>query len=415
MQYFFILGNNPAVSAAEIMAVADEFSLTVGEMSRQVLLADSPKNIDESALMARLGGTVKLGRVIDQPISSGVDSLAKLMADQIQQGGAAGKNRFGFSVYSLDAQNPDVVANKAATKLYRSGMETKRLLKEAGLSARWIKPATGATLTSVVVEKEGLTKNGLEFVVLLKSGGLRVGVTSAVQPFSQFSKIDFGRPERDAYRGMLPPKVARMMLNIAGVNPKTTLWDPFCGSGTVLTEALQLGLTNIFGSDLSRDAVADTEDNIAWLKKQGFAPKNIDVCTFVGDARERPELIAAASVEAIVSEPYLGTPRRGRETRSELLEQLDELSDLYRAALTNWRKSLKDDAHIILALPCYIMGAERLGLDAKWIAGNGYRVEPTVPTEAAAFFGTDVTKNHGVIYGRTGQLVWREIVCLRPR
>ncbi len=130
-------------------------------------------------------------------------------------------------------------------------------------------------LSSVTVAKNGLTNRGREFLIspLFKEGaggGQRYSLakTEAVQPFEQFSARDFGRPGRDDLSGMLPPKLAMIMINLAQTSLNSILLDPFCGSGTILSEALLLGYKNLIGSDISEKAVEDTKINIDWIAKE---------------------------------------------------------------------------------------------------------------------------------------------------
>lgn len=52
---------------------------------------------------------------------------------------------------------------------------------------------------------------------------------------------DRGRPKRDARVGMLPPKLAQIIVNLAAdqaePTPSHTILDPFRGTGVVLQEA----------------------------------------------------------------------------------------------------------------------------------------------------------------------------------
>ena len=61
-----------------------------------------------------------------------------------------------------------------------------------------------------------------------------------MQDFEQWGARDYGRPSRDAVRGMLPPKLARMMVNLEPWRTVNThalgsvLWrgdDPIGGGG----------------------------------------------------------------------------------------------------------------------------------------------------------------------------------------
>ena len=57
------------------------------------------------------------------------------------------------------------------------------------------------------------------------------------------------------YRGKFNPQMVRTVTNILGLNVGDRIWDPFCGSGTVLLEARHQGF-NAVGLDLNPLAVA---------------------------------------------------------------------------------------------------------------------------------------------------------------
>jgi RMKL-like, methyltransferase domain len=50
------------------------------------------------------------------------------------------------------------------------------------------------------------------------------------------------------YRGKFNPQIVRSTCNLLGLDEGGTIWDPFCGSGTVLLEALHAGMSAI-GTD----------------------------------------------------------------------------------------------------------------------------------------------------------------------
>ncbi len=414
MRYFFILGSNPAVSAAEILSLVQGEALTVSEIHKQAMVIECQKELNTKNLINKLGGTVKIGRLTELYLPIDRNALANFMASTLAQTEESGKIKFGYSVYALEGPKPAAVAAKAWGKLRTAGMETKRILKESGRSVRWVRPKSGSALTSVVVDKDGLVKQQSEFVVLVKNNNIYIGVTDAVQPFEQFSEVDYGRPERDTYRGMLPPKLARIMLNIAGMRPGKVVWDAFCGSGTVVTEALRLGVLEVYGSDLSDAAVADTNKNVEWLKNKGLAGRG---CTtiFQNDSRQRPKKIPDGALDAVVSEPFLGKPQRGSESKKYLAKSLEELTKLYKASLTAWLPLLKDDGVVVLALPLYIVGLNRLGIDVEKITDGKYEAESLIPNMLTDRMGLNETRNHGVTYGRPDQRVWREIIRLRKK
>jgi tRNA G10 N-methylase Trm11 len=417
VRHFFILGTNPMLSTAEITALLDSAQFSISEMDKQALIVDDLPGfaLDPKHLMRRLGGTIKIGTVIADDVAVDPQALEEIIFANLSARTAVGNVTFGFSIHSLES------ASRAATiagKFRNVGMKVKRRMKEIGWGARWVKPQVGTALTSVSVGKNQMIENGGEFVVLAKRDKMIVGRTDVVQPFEEFSTVDFGRPERDTKQGMLPPKLARIMINLIGDprEPKdVALLDPFCGSGTVLTEAMQIGFRELVGSDKNSAAVAATQKNVKWLKEKGLiVPDGADkLALYPSDAREINRKLKPASIDAIVSELYLGPVRSGNETRGALQKQLDELSRLYHESLAAWRESLKPGAPVVLALPVYILGGEKHGINCKQFEALGYRPESLLSASALARLGTPETKNKGLYYGRADQRVWREIVRLR--
>ncbi len=417
MQYFFILGSNPVLSAAEIMALLPGANVTVTELYKHALLAESELAVDTPMLMSRLGGTIKIGKIFTEEEPLNPEEAIKIMVSYLLAKGGSGRTMdFGFSIYALERDMPMQRAAETSNAMRNVGLEVKRRLKEAGTSARWVKAQVGPALTSVVVAKNRLIENGAEFVVFVKEGKMRIGVTELVQPFEDFSEADYGRPSRDTLQGMLPPKLARIMINMIHVSRpmmEVTLMDPFCGSGTVVTEALRMGFDWVYGSDKNPAAIDGTSQNIKWAQEQGLVQSIDHVTVFTSDARDISKQIPDNQLDAIVTEPYLGPPRTGLEKRGEIQRQLGELQKLYYECLSSWRRALKNGSPVVMALPVYIMGMEKHGIIASEFEKIGYVTESLLPARLLQRIGVPETRNRGLLYGRNDQHVWREIVRLR--
>lgn len=420
MRHFFILGTNPVLSTAEIIALLDGRQFTVTEMYKQALIVDTVPGftLDAKALMGRLGGTIKIGTLVAENLPTTPEALEETVLQGLSERVAnIGNATFGISVYSLESDKPSTKAATLAGKFRNVGMSVKRKLQAAGCAARWVKAQVGTALTSAAVGKNRMLDDGAEFVVLAKGDSMVVGKTDVIQPFEEFSMVDFGRPERDTIQGMLPPKLARIMINLIHVSREVkdiALLDPFCGSGTVLTEALQIGFRELFGSDKNPEAVLATQKNIDWLKEKAIIPNDTGhVALFAADARNLKPHIKPASLDAIVTEAYLGPNRTGGETRGQLQKTLAELTKLYYESLSSWRGLLKPDAPIVMAMPVYIVGNEKHGIVAKEFESLGFRAESMLPTIILSRLGVPETKNKGLLYGRNDQRVWREIIRLR--
>jgi len=329
-----------------------------------------------------------------------------------------GKFKFGISVYG------DLKLNEK-----KMGMEIKRILKENGISSRWV-ISKEKQLSSVVVDTNKLvTEKGMEVVIMRMGEKIFIGKTLAVQPFRELSFRDYGRPSRDDLSGMLPPKLAQIMINLAGVNKfaratrdgkdgmredsemasghekEIKILDPFCGSGTILTEAMLMGFRNLVGVDIAEKAVEEKKKNVGRLKDK-FDLRDVTPEIIKGSAADLSELIGAESVDAIITEPFLG-PQRGHV---DLRKIKKELEDLYSQALGEFKKVLKKDGKIVMIWPVFHRGEEWVQLSPEI---DGFKiVNPLKDAGGFINISKGLTNRGTLIYGREGQKVWREIVVL---
>jgi tRNA G10 N-methylase Trm11 len=391
MIYFFVLGNNPALSLAELSAVlpCQDGAL----ISNEVFIWETGNEIVPEKLIKVLGGIIKIG-VFEKTAPNQANLIDPMLAicNKASQK-TTGKFNFGISNYG---QHPLPVES--------IGLTLKKKLREHEISSRLV-TSQGKTLSSVVVEQNKLLTKGVEIVLAADGGKILVGRTLAVQDFKNLSKRDFGRPVRDDRSGMLPPKVAQIMLNLAEVkNFGGIVLDPFCGSGTILQEALLLGFTKVAGTDLSSKAVADTKENIAWLKdKYGLEGVKTDI--FIKNVIKLSESFKPESVEAIVCEPYLG-PQRGW---SDMKLVKKELEDLYSQALREFSKILKPHGRVVMIWPKFF-GDKQINPDYY-----KFEIKNSLPDDWKKWPGVKVTERNTIVYGRAGQKVFREIVVLEKK
>ncbi|MFA6594182.1 MAG: DNA methyltransferase [Candidatus Buchananbacteria bacterium] len=358
MKYIFILGNNPELSAAEIKAVLPQAKIL--KQNQYFLAADHPR-IDCSELMKRLGGTIKIGLVLgDRP------EAEPIMASAMSK--VNGRFNFGLSFYGRKPDN--------------WGLNVKKQLKEQGIASRLVTSREPA-LSAVIVTKEKCQ----DYII---APGFFAS-TCAVQDFKEFGKRDFGRPAADAYSGMLPPKAAKMMLNLSGAKPADTILDPFCGSGTILSEALAMGYANLIGTDLSEKAVSDSKKNLQWLAEE-LAIKNHGIRIEKLDVRELSKIFN--NIDAIVTEPYLGKPIRGNENAEQINSIIAELSDLYLSAFQQFKKILAKSGKIVIIFP-------------EWhLHDKIYRLNISERVSRLGFKRLD---GGNLYYKREDQKVWRNI------
>ncbi|MEK7139324.1 MAG: RsmD family RNA methyltransferase [Patescibacteria group bacterium] len=391
MRYFAILGNNWQLSAAELDSVLPRYHGRLISTAAAAALFEAADDLDVERLIMGLGGTIKLGRVLTNIPTNKltVEHLANLAKPK-----SSSKFHFGLSVYALSGAAP-----KQWTKF---GGELKRHWQAMGKSVRHV-TSRDPVLSSVTIAKNRLLKNGLEYCLLVDGATVYVGQTTAVQHVGEYARRDTDRPGRNAVRGMLPPKVAQMMLNFAAVTTEATILDPFCGSGTIVQEALLRGQTTVIGTDNTRRAIADATKNLAALAQQ-----HADLTTpklLVADARQLSTILPPKSVDAVVTEPLLGPPLKGVESPKEIIVITQALSTLYRAALANWTKILKSGAKVVIIFPIIAGRPSMTARDLKRLGQLGYTPAWSITAQTAGL----LSPRQSLVYQRPGQRVTREI------
>lgn len=416
-RYFFILGRNPALSIAELLSVIklNINDCKIESFSREVCLIVTPEKLDILLLVKQLGGMVKAGEMLDEVnldaseadfdnIISYSNLTEKYIPRQLK------KIHYGISIYPLGCE--EKLLESFEQKLKVLYISIKDNLREKGIKAGFVR-LKERNLSSVSVAKNNLLDKGMELIFLLDKNRLLAGKTLAVQEFGGFTFRDIGRPGIDKRSGIMPPKLARMMINIAGVADKSKLLlDPFCGSGTILQEGLILGYKNIIGSDVSGKAVGDTKRNISWLfdRYRNLEKDEYRINIFQSDVRNILKTTPGGSVDFITTEPFLGPPLHGKPKRIQSERMIRELEPLYLSAFGQFYKLLKPGCPVVFIFPVF----EEKGIFSfvniiGKIEKMGFRqVAFDQPDRNTVF--QEITKRNTIIYGNRYDFVMREII-----
>ncbi len=415
-----MLGREPLLSAAEIFSLlgasqksSESNFVYTPPIARFTAIEASPEQ-----LMGKLGGTIKIAEQIAAHLSE---------TDLVQHITQAAKNIEGKITFGISAY-----ANTTPLPVETWAKHIKHELKNEGRSVRYISGESGV-LNSATVFHNDLCTSGREFLVLVEPDGtFSLAFTRAVQPLEELSNRDFGRPGRDSFSGMLPPKLAMMMINVGfgATAEDVTILDPFCGSGTILTEAMRLGFKHIIGCDISDKAVADSQRNIDWTVQSlnlqseiatasaaapaGFhlmAVKNLKLSK--ADVTQLTQQVPAASVDLVVTEPYMGPPLRGNESADQIKNTCAELATLYEKAFEQFAHVLKPNGVVIFSIPRFTTAptsAPGVQRDTWFTISDriipklkslGFSKERLVPEE--------LTPTSYILYHRPNQRVGREI------
>jgi tRNA G10 N-methylase Trm11 len=387
MTFWFILGREPFLSSAELFARLNLLPAEASPLGQSILRVE--KSVVPNELINSLGGTVKIAEEVATGINP--NTLSDVILEQLRK--QVGKITFGCSWYGA--------TNEETNLLEKFGKELKKILKAEGRSVRYIYK-NEAVLSSVTVEKNKLLTAGQEFIIVRTGQTVSLAITKVVQPFEALSARDYGRPGRDSTSGMLPPKLALMLVNLTQCPKNQPLLDPFCGSGTILTEAMLCGYTALFGTDLSAQAVEDCQKNLSWITER-FRIIDVTPAVVIADVTKLSETLKT-SIAAIATEPYMGPPQTGRETVEELRKSANELEQLYIKAFEQFKKILAPDGTVVFVIPRF----ERV-LKSTMISDTligklqtiGFIVDPLLPAS--------IRREPFLLYRRENQLVAREI------
>jgi SAM-dependent methyltransferase len=374
-----LLGRQPELGLVELEAQLGAAALQ--PYGRSAALLDQAVDID------RYGGLVKVARVLSQVPARPVSELlreAEPAITELVEG--PGKIVFGLSVYGLRLGSREL--RDAAAQVKRA------LAQNAQASVRHV-PAAGrdTALTAAQVRHNKLTSRGFELVLVFAQGQAVLAVTTAVQNIDWYSKRDYDRPARSAKVGMLPPKLAQVLVN---TTTSAIVADPFCGTGVVLQEALLVG-RQAYGSDLSEEMVQASETNLPWL--ESAARRSLPTWSVeLADARH----VALPVGCAVVSEGYLGPNLTTAPSTAQLQAIRSDLEALYRDSLANFARQLPPGGEVSICVPAWRVRGEWRYLDLVDEVGKlGYTLKGFQHVRTP------------LLYSREDQVVGRQLLLLR--
>lgn len=333
--FYFQLGNTPQLSLAELDQLLPVTPQAVGHNLAQ---AELDKDFSASKLQKKAGGIVKSLKKLKTINNHSLPDLKKTVIDSLlnQQ---TDNDKLTFSIfYPNQTFRPQL--NLA---------ELKKQLRTQVSNVRYVR-SQAAGLSAAVLLHQPVT----ELALIEFDDELVLAKTVSIQDIDDWTKRDRNKPFSDHERGMLPPKVARMMVNLAHgylpdqisqPNQAPTLYDPFCGSGTILMEAMMRNFA-VQGSDIAQEVVTGAEKNLNWLKKEYQLTTSTAILQRDATRSFNPQTKPWA--QTIVTEPFLGkqTPKN-----NELPDIFKGLYRTYLGTMKNWRKILKPTAPVIVITP----------------------------------------------------------------
>lgn len=394
MKYVAIAGRQPLISLAEIQALYDKSARLVGKKLVFFNIdEDDEENISPD--INRLGGSLKLGRFFDTDFSK----LAKFLATAHPEG----KITLGISDFSKQ---------KKSGLAKQKSMELKRSLARVGRSVRVI-TSNEPEISSATAHHNQLGEKAGCFEIFLIDREIYLSL--GTQNITAYTERDQVRPARDAKVGMLPPKLAQILINLCGKLPEgARVLDPFCGTGVVLQEAAIMGYVP-YGTDLNERMVEYSKKNLSWLFNErnrkrfkilpGLIQKKDQILNAisVGDATS---FTWEGEIDAVAFEGYLGAPMSKPPVDIKFKTEKAKCREIAMGFMKNITPQIKSGTPVVMALPAWLReNGKYAGLNIlDEIQEMGYNFEKF----------QDLSQSD-LLYYREGQIVAREIIVIRKR
>jgi tRNA G10 N-methylase Trm11 len=362
--YIFISGKNWKLSLAELAAFFENRNIRfqISDLSKSFFTVETDEPLNPS-IIDNIGGTIKIGKVLlavspeivkeaflhknkhaQKQIKN--DLTENLALTELFQK-SSGKLVFGVSLYFDDHH-----FLRASKEAYRFiGNCFKEKLESEGIKSKFMgfpKDRRLPQLTHVEVLKKRLTEESAEILFCISDKQAFAAKTIAVHNPFEFQKRDISRPiQRKIFS--IPPRLARIMVNLASCSQGKVLLDPFCGVGTILQEAM-LTRAHIIGVDINSWCVEAARSNLEWLKNQ-YRLKEVSYEILSGDARHLSNQIPKETVDCIVTEPDLGPALRDVPTEPYAHKIINKMEPLFHDFLLQAHIVLKNSRRLVIVTP----------------------------------------------------------------
>ena len=291
--------------------------------------------------------------------------------------------------------------------------KTKNLLKNKSISARYFNKDDWKNLSSAQILGNSILKKWFDFNIINLWNIFYFGKTLEVQDIDAYSKRDFSK-NRDMQVGMLPPKLCQMMINIWKESKdceSKNVYDPFVWLGTVLIEALNMWISQVFWSDLSEKMVDESRKNISdfisknWLKNISFKIEKLNA-KFINES----EILKKEKIDLIVTEWYLWEIMTKKNISLDRInKQKESLLSIYSKFFENLAK-VDFSWKIVICFPFWELNGKFIYFNEILEILNKFCVIENI------FKNSEInlsSKSGSLLYKREKQLVWREILKLK--
>ncbi len=347
MKYLFILGRNIELSKAEVFSYFEKEGNPVlnSELKENGLLIDIENSIDPQTIRY-FGGILAIGEIL---VESSFNELGGKIDEKMIYLGE--KNKLTYVIWNF-SDNYEFIQDYL-----------KKRFKEEKLKATE-KHLTGSIKMQGGEEAEIPSSKLLDEEYFLFEGENKeyFGRIISHCDYEELEKRDMEKPVRRESLA-IAPRLAKIMINLAGLKNGDKLLDPFCGVGTVLQEALLQGMTAV-GVDKDEKAIKGARENLKWF---GFSENDYLLMSFDSTKVNIPD------VSGVATEPDLGEVLKKIPTKEKAESTLKKFEKLMVQVINNIKGNV--EGRVVFTSPYIRIGKKRVECDIENICSRtGYKL-----------------------------------------
>jgi len=210
---------------------------------------------------------------------------------------------------------------------------------------------------------------------------IHLATTTQTYNPKEVKKRDMQKPVRRESLA-ISPRLSKILINLSGAKPFDRLLDPFCGVGSILSEAL-IKKINVHGIDKDKEATIGAKQNLKWLENQYKIKNRYTIEN--NDSRRAPDL----QFSGIATETPLGKILRKKPSDNQAKQILQNFEAYMIPILRHLKRIKKPQAKIAITFPVI----RNLHTDYQKIANkSGLRIklQPILESRKDQFISRDI-------------------------
>ena len=314
---FFILGRNPELSRLEILEFLKARNRTHEEIFFQDNILVIKTNKGERFNIQEFGGTIHLGEIT-------FEGNQEELENYLKRNEIIPSDKFSYATFGN--QDSQILKEKFKQEHKKASQKHGRKLLKFQDGHKQENPKA-------------------DFYIFHHSHNNVTYLSIATQSYdsTEVKKRDMQKPIRRESLA-ISPRLSKILINLSGAKPHDRLLDPFCGIGSILSEAL-IKRINVHGIDKDKQATIDAQTNLEWLTTQYDIQTSYKIEN--NDSRRAPDLQFAA----IATETPLGKILRKKPSDNQAKQIIQNFEAYMIPILKRLKKVKKPSAKIAITFP----------------------------------------------------------------